>query len=52
MFLMQSIDDVTSVYLHQMQGIGLSIHLNELVLLYGSLNGLCIVSGVLKAHMP
>ena len=26
-----SIDDMTNVYLQQMQGIGLSIHLNELL---------------------
>ena len=47
-----SIDDVTTVYLQQTQGIGLSIHSNELltVLLYCSLHGLCIVAGVLKAH--
>ena len=43
-------DDVTSAYLQQ--GVGLSIHLNELAtaLLYGSLQGLCNLVGVLNAH--
>ena len=46
------IDVVTSVYLQQTRGIGLLIQLNELrtTLLYGSLQGLCNVAGVLKAH--
>ena len=30
---------------------GLSIHLNELLYYSDSLHGLCIVAGVLKAHM-
>ena len=45
------IDDVTNVYLQQTEGIGLSIHLNELLhILYGSLQGFCNKAGVLKAH--
>ena len=37
-----SIDDVTSVYLQQMQGIGLSIHLNELLNYSMAYNRACV----------
>ena len=54
-WLTLSIDDVTNVYLQQTQGIGLSIHLNELLHYSTAPNscskqGLCNVAGVLNAH--
>ena len=46
-----TIDDVTNVYLQQMQGIGLSIHLNwTTALLWLTTGPLLNMLGVLKAH--
>ena len=46
----QSIDDVTNVYLQQMQGIGLSIHLNYWTTLahYNA----CVTWREFQKHMP
>ena len=46
------IDDVTNVYLQQTQGIGLSIHLNELLHYSTAHNRACVcnMAGVLKTH--